>query len=735
MSENKERAALPAPPSNGLVPVLPEWINVQPGFSSQEQNSEPQLPLSHYLWILKRRRWEILSFIVAAVIATIVISARLTPIYESTAMVDIDRETPANLVGQNSDMQPGGYDYDADQFLATQIRLVQSDSVLRPVVQNLHLAASAPANSPNLPTTRAEEAPVSLGNLKVTRPPNTYILLISYRSPDPQLAAEAANEIADSYKKHTYDIRYQSAVDESKYMEKQLEALKAKMESSSKRLAKFEKDLKLIDPEQKTNIQTSQLMQLNTELTNAQEDRFRKEVAFDAVKDGSLEAAEASSQGEQLRKLSDSLGEARQKFQTVKLEYGVNHPVYKQAAGAVAELETQRDALKDDIIQRVAVEYQQALNREKQLDQAVTAAKDESDKLNASSFDYKSAKQEADSDKALYDELWRKIQEAEINASFQNSSIRLADRARPALKPVFPNIPLNASLALLFSSILAVGAAVLADVLDNTIRDPEQIQRGMKTEVLGSLPVVKAWRGRLLATAHGKDGKSRGGQTSQFDEAIRTLRDSILLSDPDRRPRTLLITSAVPREGKTTTSARLAAAHSLQLRKTLLIDADLRRPGVHARFDLKNDVGLSSVVHETSAWRDAVQRVEGYPDLAVLTAGPASRRAADRVGGVLEKILAEAEREYDLIIVDSPPLLGFAEPLQMAAIVDGVVVITLAGQTSRTAVASVLTSLKRLKANVIGVALNEVREDMSSQYYYYGYYGKYYSKYYKPTAD
>ena len=384
----------------------------------------------------------------------------------------------------------------------------------------------------------------------------------------------------------------------------------------------------------------------------------------------------------------------------------------------------------------MAVEYQQALSREADLDKATQAAKDESDKLNASSFDYKAAKQEADSDKAIYDELWRKIQEAQINASFQSSSIRLADRARAAVKPVFPNMPLNAALAFLFSSMLAVGTAVLADVLDNTISDPEQIQRGMNTEVLGSLPVVKAWRGHLITHLGARSGKSReGGQASQFDEAIRTLRDSILLSDPNRRPRTLLITSAVPREGKTTASARLAAAHSLQLRKTLLIDADLRRPGVHTRFELKNETGLSSVVHGKIGWRDALQHMEDYPDLTVLTAGPASRRAADRIGGVLEKILEEAEPEYDLIIVDSPPMLGFAEPLQMAAIVNGVVVITVAGQTSRTAVASVLTSLRRLKANVIGVALNEVREDMSDRYYYYGYYGKYYSKYYKPTKD
>ena len=281
---------------------------------------------------------------------------------------------------------------------------------------------------------------------------------------------------------------------------------------------------------------------------------------------------------------------------------------------------------------------------------------------------------------------------------------------------------------------------MLADVLDNTVRDPEQIQHSLKTEVLGSLPVVKSWRNRLLPVATNSNAKGglvksghHGDQAAAFEEAIRTLRDSILLSDLGRRPRSILMTSATPREGKTTTSVHLAIAHSLQGRKTLLIDADLRRPGIQSRLSLPNDRGLSTVVSGEVEWRDALQKSETYPDLDVLTAGPASRRAADRLGTVLDKLLGEAEKEYDLVIVDAPPLLGFAEPLQMAAVVDGVVVITMAGQTNRKAVESVLTSLKRIKTNVIGVVLNEVREDMSDRYYNYGYYGKYYSKYYKAT--
>jgi capsular exopolysaccharide synthesis family protein len=177
----------------------------------------------------------------------------------------------------------------------------------------------------------------------------------------------------------------------------------------------------------------------------------------------------------------------------------------------------------------------------------------------------------------------------------------------------------------------------------------------------------------------------------------------------------------------------LALANSQQKRKTLLIDADLRSPGVHARLGLDNQSGLRDVVTAGVDWRALLQQNENHPDLDILVAGKASLQATYRVGKVIEKILADAVTVYDLVIIDSPPLLGFVEPLQMAAVADGVIVLTLAGQTNRNAVRNALASLKRLNANVVGLVLNEVRQDMSERYYYYGYYGKHYSKYYTRT--
>jgi len=743
------------------APVIPEYRAISTGNAAiLDAEYEPQaahVPLSHYLWILRRHGWKIVGFVVAVVIATLIVSLRLTPIYESTTTVDVDRQMPTGVLGPEA-MQNATND--ADQFLATQVKLIQSDSVLRPVVDKYRLRdvekdalEEAIDKSPT-----SIEAPVVLKHLKVTRPPNTYLLLISYRSANRQLAADVANEIALSYLAHTYRIRYKAAAGLSEFMERQLEELHAKMEKSSAALVQFERELNVINPEEKTNITSARLLQLNTEYTNAQADRVKKESAYASVKDGTLAAAQVSTQGEALKKLTESLNDAEQHFAEAKNHYGINHPEFKKAQSRVQELESQIAATRASIAQRVEIEYHESANREKMLEAAVQETKAEFDRLNSRSFEYQTLKREAEGDKKLYEELIRKIKEAGINASFQNSMIRVADPARPGLKPVFPITWLNVLLAFLFATFFGVGAAVLNDVLENTIRDPDQVARWLNTDVIGSLPAVKDWRHRLSPIHHAAGTRSSLNQNghiakiapsngtalvhvtdpseqalSNYEEAIRTLRNSILLTDFDRRLRSVLMTSASPSEGKSTVAAHLAATHASQHKRTLLIDGDLRRPSVHRLFQVPNTIGLSNVLMKELSWLDAVVVMDEPNGLHILPAGPSTRRASDLIGMGLAELIEEATREYDLVVLDAPPLLGFAEPLQMATAVDGVIVVARAGDTSRKALSSVITTLARLRANLVGVVLNEVHREVSAgYYYYYGHYSKYYGR---PKAE
>ena len=701
---------------------------------------QPSLPLSHYLWILRRHRWKIMGFVLMTALGTLIVSKRVTPIYESTATMDVDRQTPSGVIGQDAERAAPN---DADQFLATQIKLIRSDSVLRPVADRYHLReheedlAGAGQDDDGL----SQDTPVLLKHLRVARPANTYLLLISYRSPDRRLAADVANAVATSYRDHTYTLRFQSSANLAEFMEKQLEELRAKMEKSGAAVAQFEKELNVINPEEKTSILSARLLQLNTEFTNAQTERVRKETAYRSVSGGAMEALQVSSQGETIKRLTDRLDEAQQRFADVAAHYGPNHPEHKKAATQVTEIQDQIQSARENIVQRVGVEYRDAMSREAMLNKAVAEAKAEFDRINSRSFQYQTLKREAEADKKLYEELITKIREAGINAGFQSSAIRIADPARPGARPVFPNLKLNLLLALFCSTLLAVGAAIVSSVLDKAVRDPEQVARMLNTDVIGTLPKLKELRCGTVAV-----GEDRGDcalvltrtpgrrEVTGYEEAIRTLRNSILLADFDRRLRTLMVTSAVPAEGKSTIATHLAIAHAQQGRSALLIDGDLRRPSVHRRLGVPNAVGLSNVLTGEVGWREARIRVEAVPRLEVLPAGSPSRRAGDLIGSELARLLEQASKEYDLVILDSPPLLGFPEPMAMATAVDGVLMVVRTGQTNRNALGSALATLSRLRANVVGIVMNEVRADSSEGYYYHYYGPNYYRRYGAPEG-
>jgi succinoglycan biosynthesis transport protein ExoP len=698
------------PPAASALPVIPP------------PELEPAVPPGHYWWLFRSHAMGIVAVVAASLAATWAITARLTPIYESTATVDIDRQTPTGVIGPDAVRANLN---DADQYLSTQMRLIQSDSVLRPVALRYDLlrqesGGDAPA-----------EGPVQLRRLKVTRPAGTYLLTISYRSSDPRLAASVANAIAESYLDHSYQIRYRATAQLSSFMERQLEELRAKMEKSSAALSAFERELNIISPEEKTGILSSRLLQLNTEYTAAQADRVRKEAARQSVLDGSLETSEGAGPGGGLRRLIERRNEARERFAEIQAHFGKNHPEYRKAAEKEAEIERQIEAMRETIVRRAETEYSEAVNREQLLAKAVAQTKAEFDALNARSFEYQSLKREADADKKLYEELVRRIKEAGINASFQNSTARIADRARPADSPVAPNLRLNLLVAFLVSLSASLLAVVARDALDDTIRDPEKASRQLGADVVGTLPAVRAGRLLVRRAPDGRSGvvvRSKKDETLQagYEESIRSLRNAILLSDAGHRARSLLITSAAPGEGKSTMAAHLALAHTGQNRRTLLIDCDLRRPSLHRRFKLDGARGLTNVLLGECSWRDAL--VEGGRQLSILPAGPPSARAGDLFGHSLETILREAETDFDLVILDGPPLLGFAEPMQMAAIADAVIVVARAGATSRKQVAAVITALKRLRANLAGVVLNQVHQGMSESYAYYAHYGKYYAE-------
>jgi capsular exopolysaccharide synthesis family protein len=716
------------PQQNGPLPMPIElyWADTE---TPEREAERSAVPLSHYLWVLRRHVRKIGSLVLAAVICAYVLTKRITPIYESTVTIGIDRQTPTGVVGQDAAREMMN---DSDQFLLTQVKLIQSDSVIRPVVEQFHLARAGREG-------QGSETPIALDGLKVTRVPNTYLLLTSYRSTDRRLSADVANAIAKSYRDYTYETRYRATANLSAFMERQMEELKAKTERSGAALSKFERDLSMINPEQKTSIVSARLLQLNADYGTAEGDRVAKESAWRSVQSGTLESLQVSAQGGALQGLGDRIADAKQKLAELQTHLGVKHPECVRAALEVSVLEKEFDAARLNITKRVETEYRQALAREEMLKKEFLEIKAEFDLLNSRSFQYTALKREADMDRALYDELVRKIKEAGINVGFQNNSINISDPARPSSTPVYPNTRSNLTTAFLVSLFLGIAGAIVSDKFDNTIRDPDQARSLLGTDVVASLPLVRAWKGKLIqadlsganeSTAAVKNaGAPPATAATRFEEAVRTLRASILLSNAHSPLKSVMVTSVAPSEGKTTLAVQLAIAHAQQRDKTLLIDCDLRRPGVHAKLGVTPETGLAAALRNGLSWRDKLLRIENAPNLTVLPAGPSFHGCDALIGAGLKNILTAAEQEYDLVIVDSPPLLGFSEPLQMAAAVGGVVIVAVAGETDRHAASQVLADLRRLRINVLGLVLNEVSSATTDGYYGNRYTRKFYKHY------
>jgi succinoglycan biosynthesis transport protein ExoP len=382
---------------------------------------------------------------------------------------------------------------------------------------------------------------------------------------------------------------------------------------------------------------------------------------------------------------------------------------------------------------RAEGDYDRAAARERVIERELAEANAEFDRLNADSVKYQQLRQKANADKKLYEDLEAKSREALRRAGIQNTSGLVSGPALLTNKPGFPNLQLNLGLAGVLSCFLAIGTAVLLDSLDKSIRDPEEVRRLFGTELIGTLPVVKDTRSLAAAARRGRPTAS---SMSSFEEAIRMLRNSILLSDVDRSLRSILVTSASPGEGKSTAAMHVAMAHAEQGKKTLLIDADLRRPTLAGKLGISDaGPGLAGTLLGETDWQRAVVQVPELPNLHLLPAGSPSSRGCDVIGSSIAEVIDEAVGVYDLIIVDATPILpesrwpeslqperrrhrlvGAAEPMHIAIAVDAVVVVASACGTNGRALRAAVATLNRLRANLIGIAINRLSPATGNRY-------------------
>ncbi|HXP09588.1 MAG TPA: P-loop NTPase, partial [Acidobacteriaceae bacterium] len=332
------------------------------------------------------------------------------------------------------------------------------------------------------------------------------------------------------------------------------------------------------------------------------------------------------------------------------------------------------------------------------------------DDLTSQSFNYLQLKHEAETAEKVYEDLFAKIKQSGINSELQNNIIRLADSARPAAKPIFPDWVKIVGLSMAFFVFACSAGVIWSELTDATAKEPAAVEAALGVPVVCSLPKVSNMELRL---ALGPDGmriagsRWRGLQGGFFDEGVRHLRGYLMLSDQSHAPKSILITSALPGEGKSTLALSLAMANAEQGKSTLLIDADLRQPAIERIVRLDPDAGLAEVLAHRSHWSSVTRAVPGRPNLSVLGCGLPLPLALALIGPQMRGILDQAVLQFDLVVLDSPPLLGCAETLELAAAAGLAVLSVRSGQTPMKSLAAAVETLRRVNVPIAGLVLNE----------------------------
>jgi capsular exopolysaccharide synthesis family protein len=731
--------------SGGTVTLVAEPVWKTPAQAAAADPMASTLQMREYVRVLYKHRWMIAAVTVVMVTIVTVATLRMTPIYESSSRLEINGETPdLSSLRDLFTMMPTD-----EEFLQTQVRILQSDDLAMQTIRALRLHERAefavrPNRQDMAPFSPAEEVRL-IGlfrtglNVQLVR--SSRLVELKYSSADPKLAADAVNALADIYIENNFRKKYESTVQASEWMAGQLRELRQKMEKSHEALVGYERQNQIFSLNEGQNVTIQKLGELSHELTLAQSDRFAKESQWRLIQSRKLDDLPAVAQNGFIQSLQQRQADLRDQWAETRSTFGPRYPKVQQLERQLEEAQHQLDAEKQKVARRIESEYQGAVQRESLLRAAVEGQKTEANVMNAKLVEYNLLKREYETNQQLYESLLQRLKEAGISAGLRSNNVHVVDRARPPLAPVRPRKTLNILVSLMVGLVLGCVLALFNEYLDNSVKTPEEVEHLVSLPALGIIPAVASVNGRSAQRAlPGPEAKASSSDLatiihpqSVVSEAYRALRTSILLSTSKHPPQVILITSGQPREGKTTTALNLAITLAQRGDRVVLIDSDLRRPRVHRAFQMTNPTGLSSYLAGATGIDQIVKAVARIPNLFVITAGPTPPNPAELLSSEpVTALFEELRRQFDFVVLDSPPAITVADAMILAAHADGVILVAHGGVTTRDSLRHARKLLAATNARMLGVVLNNVDLRSADYKYYYSYY---YGDYYRHMVD
>ena len=681
------------------------------------------------------------------------------PLFEAQARILIEDERSTAMPGITT--PENTYWQDPEPYYNTQYRILRGRDLTRRVVKRLNLAAvpefngtatgptgpvdllrqlarntiaivrpapPAVVTEPPRPDETSDEAAyvgAFIGRVNVVPVTGSRLVDVHFTGRDPKFAAEAANVLVDEYVTQNLEVKLQSSQNMLDWLQKELSAQQAKVEESERALAEYRDRENAMSLDDKNNIVLSRLNALNDALLRARTTRIEREAVYSQVRSVSDPAAADAigvvAQNSQIQTLKLRLADMQRQKAQLSERYGDRHPEMVKLNASLADAQKQLDLETQKALLSVRNEYERAQLEEQTLAANLEQAKRDVQDLSRKSVAYNVMEREARSNRTVYEALLQREKEMRVSSNSRANNVRVIDHAEVPGGPISPSGRRAWLMALLIGLAAGIGVAYGLDYLNDTVKTPEDVTRHLKMAFLGLVPSVRGNKHPILGSSH---------SPHEFGEAFRSLRTSLHARYGDTGTKTMLVTSAQPLEGKTTTACNIAMALAYGGARVLLVDADMRRPGLHRPLRLKNERGLAQVLSGQVRVRDVIQRTID-PNLMAITAGtpppnPSELLASERMKTLLTNFL---HGPFDWIVIDTPPVLAVTDAVVLAPMVSGVTFVVGSEMTRRRLAERAIETVLGSHPKQLSVVLNKV-DFGKHKYYYARYHGHQYKNYY-----
>ncbi len=714
-----------------------------------ERLQEEEIHLRDYWKVIVKRNKSVLTFFSVLVVIVTIGNLTTTPVYMATTRVLIDRENQymPNINAMYTDFY-------SEDYYHTQYELIKSGAVAYKVVKNLNLqanpvfnpAARKPggdalsgffgmvggifgtssnavpeqksADDPLLPLAKKVQA-----GLKVEPVKDSRMVNISYEYDDPNLAAAIANGIASAYVEQVLDIKMGTAKHAVEWMSKKIDEQKKLLEESQRALQEYMKDKDIVELESKEAITPQKVQNLSSQLVMAESKRKEAEALYNQVKDltnnlsGALTVPAVAGDPVMQSLRTEEIKREKDLMEMSK-KYGEKHPLMIQLREEIRALRDKMSSESKRIITSIKNDYELAKAKEAGLRSSLAQGKGEAMALSEKSIEYGVLKRDVESNQQIYDALLKRIKETTLIEEVKSFNIYIVDKAEVPKSPVKPRRFLNILLSVVVGLFGGVGIAFFLEYVDNTFKKPEDVEERLSLPLLGVIPSFNKSEPdeRIEMITH-------TNQKGTLSETYRALRTSILLSAVEP-VKSIVVTSSLENEGKTTTATNLAIALAQMEKMVLLVDADLRKPKIHTVFDIENSIGLSSFLARQVV-RDMI-KTSPVPHLSIITSGPLPPNPSELLGSRrMKEFLEIVNEKFDVVVFDTAPLITVTDTTILSDLADGTVMVIRSGKTTFEVARRGAKLLRDINAKILGVVLNSLDTEREGYKYLYPYYYQY----------